>query len=81
MTSSQLTATSLLPTTALQIDVNGLITVDASALGHAYLGTYNVIVRVAFEAYGAIRDTTLSFTLTIDLCVVTDLTLSYYTPD
>jgi hypothetical protein len=76
VTSTQLTAALPLPTTALQIDANGLITVDASALGHAYLGTFTVTVTVAFEAYGAIRDTTLNFKLTIDPCVVTDLSLN-----
>ncbi len=73
-----MTGSSSLPNSAYRISTSGEITVDASALDHTYLGTYLVTVTVAFEAYGAIRPTTLTFTLTIDPCVVTGLTL--YSP-
>jgi hypothetical protein len=75
-----------LPNNALTIDVNnGLITLDASALGHEYLGTYTVTVTVAFFAYGTshfVAPEMLKFILIIDPCVVTGLTLSSFTiPD
>ena len=65
-----------MPNSAYRISTSGEITVDASALGHTYLGTHLVTVTVAFEAYGAVRPTTLTFKLTIDPCVVTDLSLN-----
>jgi len=69
-----------LPNNALTIDVNnGLITLDASSLGHEYLGTYTVTVTVswfAYNTYGNVTPITLNFILTIDPCVVTDLELN-----
>jgi len=61
-----------LPAGTLTIDDTGKIIVDVSAVGHAYLGSYAVTVRVAHTATNYIE---LPFTLKIDQCVVTDLTL------
>lgn len=55
------------------IDQNGLIIVDASAVGHAYLGDHTVKVKVEFSTS---RFCELTFTLEILNCVVTGLSLT-----
>lgn len=49
MSSVPITSVSSLPSSALTIDATGKITVDASDLGHNYLGSYVVTVRVSFS--------------------------------
>lgn len=62
-----------LPVGTFSINQDGLITIDASEVGHAYLGDHTIKVKVAISAS---KFWDLTFTLKILNCVVTDLSLN-----